>query len=219
MSVQFVQQKTGTSASGTSLVVTLDTAATVGNTLIATFSGDTGVPTGISGGGTWTQSKQQSVYNFAEIWVCPVDTGSVTQITFTLSGSCNSIANVSEYSGLQASPQDTTNGNSGVDTANITTGSVTPTVSPNLIVACGRVNTTIGTSPINSWNGLTEATVSGETLASAYLIQTSTTSASTGWTDGNSAFGWDAAISAFKGTAAAGPTTNAPAGLATGRVP
>jgi hypothetical protein len=197
-----IQQKANV-GTGSTLVVTLDAPCAVGNTLILCVSASNYLLSSISGGGTWTVARgyTSNVYNYIQYAV--VDTP-VTAVTITFSGveASGARANLSEWSGLSATPLDTVNNSTGSSTAP-TTASVTPTVASNLVTAFESAANVATAGPAGSWLGLT-STSQGWKDSYAYLIQSSATAASTSWTTATGA--WDSVIVAFKGGAAASLT-------------
>lgn len=209
-----VQQKTSTVTSGTMAAITLDSATTAGNLLVVCVTTRSATVSGISGGGTWTETKYQGGSVYAGIWSCP-NCSSTSSVTVTLSGdtSVDSCVSVQEYSGIEASPVDTTNSGSGT-AATMATGSVTPSQANNLVVGMAGVRGTLVSGPTGSFTALTSAiTATPYNLFAAYKVQTAADAASTSWTNNDVGFGWSAVIVAYKATAAT-PTWTTPANSA-----
>jgi hypothetical protein len=208
MAIAFVRQATAsfTGASGTSLAVTI-TAPTAGNALVLTLTGNA-FPriSSISGGGvTWAVLKASDFNNWnAEVWYGLDSSGSGTTVTITMGATGNAAVNVSEWSGIKtASAADTTNTNSATGTA-VTTGSVTPSAAPALVIGVTAHNDTASPSagPDGGFTALTQVIGSSMVNNSAYLIQTSAAAANPGWTLAGSVT-WEATAGVLLGVAVA----------------
>jgi PKD repeat protein len=199
--IAFVQQKTATYSSVSSVVATLGAAPHPGSALVL-FSANNSVNiTGISGGGvTWVRGASSSSHSVVEIWYGLNSSGSGTAVTVTYSNATGSGGvNVSEFSGvatsnaLDVAPAPTT----GTSTTPTTPAAVATTNSNDLILAAAA-DISVGTTtagPTNSFTALTEAANSNKIIP-AYRIVAATGSYSTGWTEPNG--GWDSAIVALK---------------------
>jgi hypothetical protein len=197
---QLIQQSANGVSAGLTLDVTLGASPAPGNSLIAIVSckGGTSI-TGITGGGvTWAQAAHIATNRTSDIWFGHGSSGSGTTVTVTVNSSTTSriLANVSEWSGLKNAGAESTNTSSGT-AQNTTTNSVTP-ASVNSVVVAGDSPASVVTyvsGPTNSFTRLTP-TSSTVVLESAYQIETSTGTYSTGhgWS-GSGLF--SAAIAAF----------------------
>lgn len=209
--IALVRQATGTAASGTSVSVTI-TAPTAGDMLILTLRSNplNSTVSAVSGGGcTWSSVIAGATNRVAAIWKCPNSSGSGTTITITLANATtNSIANVSEWSGMDSSG--TTDGTSTTSGANATPAStaISTTNANDLVVAVMGWGATSGavfnTGPNNSFTALT--TTSNVAFDAAYQIESSTGSYSTGYGVGGTGPVWDFEAAAFKASVVANTT-------------
>jgi len=108
-------------------------------------------------------------------------------------------------SGLNNAVPDATNSNTGVASSTVTTNSVTPATASNLVVAIGAwtVND-YSSGPTNGFTRLTQTGGGAVFQESAYLIQSSATAKSAGYTL-TAGINWAAAIAVF-GAPTSGPT-------------
>jgi hypothetical protein len=197
--IAFVQQKTATYSSVSSVVATLGAAPHPGSALVL-FSANNNVNiTGISGGGvTWMRGASSSSHSVVEIWYGLNSSGSGTAVTVTYTNATGSGGiNVSEFSGVATSnaldKAATASGNSTTPT----TPAVATTNSNDLILAAAA-DISVGATtagPTNSFTALTEAANSNKIIPS-YRIVALTGSYNTSWTEPSN--GWDAAIVALK---------------------
>ncbi len=210
--IGLVQQNSITPAANASSVTpTLTSGVTDGDALIlvvADESDNSAIVSSVSGGGvTWAKatSTGTSANGDAEIWygLDSSGTSGSTVITVTLNHSTNvQIADVSEWSGLATSGALDQSTNANNTTASISAGSVTPTVSGELIISDAYLlngNTTQPT-PTSGFASLTQ--MPGESGNyrgyGAYLVDGSSSSISTTWTEPGGAGAWSAAIATFK---------------------
>ena len=141
----------------TTQTFSLPSASTVGDTLILLVGDDhtnSATVSAVTGGGvtTWTKVTAHngaSGDGEAEIWYGQV-TSSASSVTVTLSGSTNwQLANVSEWSGLAASPVDTSTSTAGTATS-FTAGPITTTQAGDLLISNAWSSVTGFTTPQNS---------------------------------------------------------------------
>jgi len=194
-----VQTKSGSIASGTSLVITFDGTTVAGNTLVAMIQTGGASVSSVSGGGTWTETDASAVQAFCAIWSCPNATA-ITQVTVTISGSNTANGRIVELGGVLAASVDTFDAaGSGGGTATITTATITPSTPSNIVLALGASSCSYVSGSTGGWTDWPRIEANGLYTWTAYLVQTSATNASTSWVDSNSGFGWDTVIAAYKG--------------------
>ena len=211
--IAFVQQNSITPAANvTSVTPTLTSGVTAGDALILTIadqSSNSAIVSSVSGGGvTWVKatSTGTTANGDAEVWygLDSSGTSGSTAITVTLNHSTNvQIANVSEWSGVATTGALDKTNNANNTTASISAGSVTPTVSGELIISDAYLlngNATQPT-PTNGFTSLTQMPGGGGNYRgyAAYLVDGSTSSTSTTWTEPGGAGGsWAAAVATFE---------------------
>lgn len=135
-----------------------------------------------------------------EIWALPNGLGGTAGVFIDSSGTVGEIwANLTEWSGLNNAGAEATNTNSGLASSTVTTNSVTPASTRNLVIAVGGWTANDYVSgPTNSFTRMTPIGGTGTFQESAYLIQSSATARSTGWTL-SAGINWAAAIAVFGG--------------------
>ena len=179
--------------SGDTLVLLVADQSTGGATVNSVTGG--GVTTWQKAGGTGSTGNGDS-----EIWYGTVTASGQTNVTVNLSARTNfQLADLSEWSGLAATPLDKTNSANGSGTA-VTAGAVTPSVAGDLVISGAYVATGDGTQPApsNGFTSLTEVAGGGNFRGyPAYLIDGSTSAISTTWTAPGSG-SWSAAIASFE---------------------
>lgn len=205
-----VQQKTSSVAT-TSNTITLDTPYTAGNALIVCVSYSnataglgpnaiTAIATSPDGEDNLTQSSSGQGTSIAtDVWYFTNLTANAdTQaIIVTQDGTTRMSVNVSEWHGLTDAPPDDENTNSALASSTVTTNSVTPVSAHNLVIAAGGwVLNDYSSGPTNSFTRMTSVGAGTTWQESAYLIQTSTTAKSTGWSL-SAGINWAAAIAVF----------------------
>ncbi|MGO9855004.1 MAG: beta strand repeat-containing protein, partial [Acidimicrobiales bacterium] len=210
--ISFVQQNSITPAANASSVTpTLTSGVTAGDALVLTIadqSSNSAIVSSVSGGGvTWAKatSTGTTANGDAEIWygLNSSGTSGSTVITVTLNHSTNvQIANVSEWSGVATTGALDKTNNANNNTASISAGSVTPTVSGELIISDAYLlnGNTTQPAPSNGFTSLAQmpGTTGNYRGYAAYLVDGSTTSISTAWTEPGGAGSWAAAIATFK---------------------
>jgi hypothetical protein len=133
MAISLVQFKTGTSASAT-VSWSFDSATTTGNLIVGVISSDDYTGTPDSG---WTESSEMGLlgYHGAYLW-WRVSTGETSPQSYSLNGAANSAWMLMEFSGVDATPYDASEGVN-VDTNGVTyaTPTITPTAGDRLLLA------------------------------------------------------------------------------------
>ena len=221
-----VQLKTASTGNGaaTTISVTMDTAPTNGNTLVAVIATRGTTAARVSAiaqtGATWTRAAQATNTNGTtiEIWYAPNVSGAAAAITVT-QASLRSAAVVIEYSGvLASSPLDQTANATGSSAAPVT-GTTPTTTQANELWICGigfiSSTPTLGTflNGFNSVSSMQSTNGTASNNAKVYALDdlaSATASASSGGTLSVSAQ-WAGAIATFKSLT---PTTLALAGSA-----
>lgn len=144
------------------------------------------------------QSLANGTGSASEIWsVMAVSAG--TDVHVNTADTTDLVINMSEWRGISSATAEAVNNNIG-NGATVTTLSVTPVSAQNLIVASGVWDLDVYLSgPTNGFSALLKVGVNSDVFQeSAYLLQSSATSKSTGW--GLSATrDWAAAVAAFGG--------------------
>ena len=131
--------------------------------------------------------------------------GTSTQCQVSGTNGTRVSANCSEWSGLTNAAPEATNTNTGLANATVTTNSVTPASANNLVIAMGGWTANdYSSGPTNSFTRMTQTGGGALFQEGAYLIQSSATAQSTGWTL-TAGINWAAAIAVF-GAPASGPT-------------
>lgn len=204
-----VQQKTATGADGSAgITATFDTPLVAGNSVIASISfvnvgapGFDNVPTLVGGGGAPLIITTGSTVTGVDTYIYYLHnvTGGETALSFSMDTPVRASVNVSEWRNLANLAPVDTDANSALASATVTTNSVTPTHSTNLIIAVGgwTANNYLS-GPINSFTRLTATGGGAAFQESAYLLQSSIAATSTGWTL-SVGVNWCAAIAAFDG--------------------
>ncbi len=214
--IAFVQQNSIAPAAGaTSVTPTLTNGVTAGDALIlviADQSSNNDIVGSVSGGGvTWAKatSTGSTANGDAEIWYGLNSSGSSgsTAITVNLSGTASQktnvqIADVSEWSNVATSGALDQFTNANNTTASISAGSVTPSVSGELVISDAYLlnGNTTQPAPTNGFTPLTQnAGGSGFYRGyAAYLVDGATSSISTTWTEPGGPGSWSAAIATFE---------------------
>lgn len=215
MAIALVRQNVNAATSGTSASLSLAASPAVGALVVITQIGNAGRISSVSGFGvtTWAVAKPSAFSQYAaDIWYGIVDGTPSASATATLDASTFRGISVSEWSGIDTSApllaqSDTDNAGSGTAAS---TGPITGGASPCLYVSVLAVSGgRTASSPTGSFTGLTVANA-GNVMRnySAYRIDTTAASATSGWTISGSGQ-WEMAIAAFKGAAAA-PVTVTP---------
>ena len=213
--IALVQQNSITpAAAATNVTPTLTSGVTAGDALVlvvADQSQHSDIVGSVSGGGvTWAKatSTGSTANGDAEIWygLNSSGTSGSTPITVNFSGTGNhqtnvQIADVSEWSNVATSSALDQSTNANNTTASISAGSVTPTVGGELIISDAYLlngNTTQPT-PTNGFTPLTQNPGPPNYRGyAAYLVDGTTSSISTTWTEPGGAGSWSAAIATFE---------------------
>ena len=210
--IDYVQQDSITpAANATTVTPTLPNGVTAGDALIlvvADESDSDSAVSSVSGGGvTWAlaeSSVADTNHGVSEIWYGLDSTGTSgsTAITVHLSAATNvQIADVSEWSGIASFDSAAVNNAKGTGTS-ICAGSVTPHEDNELLISDAYLLAGYTSQPAAS-NGFTELTQrpggSGYYRGyGAYLVDASSSSISTTWTQSGGTEYWSAAIAAFE---------------------
>ncbi len=137
-----------------------------------------------------------------EIWYIHNIAANQTGVTIDTDNEITMVLNASEWSGLNNAVPEATNTNTATASTTVTTNSVTPSSAANLIIGMGGWTANdYSSGPTNSFNRMTQTGVGAIFQESGYLIQSSATANSTGWTL-TAGINWAASIAAF-----GGPTT------------
>ena len=163
-----------------------------------------------SSGCTWSSAIASSSGNSrVEIWYCPNNSGGVTSVTFTMSGSERWIARVSEWSGVATtSPLNAQNATAGAFGTS-TTASVTAVGSGSLVIATSGWNwsSTTSAGPTNSFTTIGTNIHNGtvqRSLIGAYKVGVAAGAQSTGWTISGDV-DWGAVAASFTESGGAPP--------------
>lgn len=215
MAIALVQQKTAASTGAASASPTLDAPPAAGSLLVVTQIGNANRITAISGYGvtTWAVAKQAAFGNYAaDVWYGIVDATPSASGTITLGATTFLAISVSEWSGIDAAnpllAQSDADWSTGTSPA---TGPITASDSPCLYVSVLAVSGGVtASSPTGSFTGLTVANA-GSVMRnySAYRVDSTAASATSGWTLGSSVQ-WEMAVAAFKGAVASPAPSGVP---------
>jgi hypothetical protein len=187
---------------------------TTGNQIVVTSASDAAISSISISPGSGTFTKAVAVNTgagglFADIWECPNVTGGTTPTVTVVWALTPSFPNIVIYEfsgGNVAGTVDGTNTNQSATGTAVSTNSITPGTSGDLIVKVFTVNSTgNGTSQSGGWTELNPMTSGG---ISGYLVQ-SVAAAITGADTQTTTGAWCGAIAAFKPLA--GTTWNATA--------
>ncbi len=200
-----VIQQTPAGGSGT-LIATLSSNATVGNTLVVEtdINNPSGSVASLSGGGVtnWFKAAGASAVGGLEqeIWYGTVTTAGSNSITMTiLGGAVADAMSVTEVSGLAALPLDQAAGTLVTPSTTLAaTPSVTTTVANEIIFGFAQANSggmPQPATPSNSFTSLSMSSYNNE--EGAYRIVSSTGTYSTSWTNGGSDT-YETSIASFK---------------------
>lgn len=184
------------SAEGTSTLATVTAAFSVtptnGNLIVLRFAADDYNGTPNTG---WTQSTgmEQQTYHGGYLW-WKIASGGSNSFQYTIGSATNSSWTLEEWSGLEASPYDTSNGQSAVSSSgSYTTPSITPSAGDRLLLAALGSSNSSGdmSADLTGWtnsfagtacSGPASATGTRVNIGGAYLAVTAngSTSYSTG---------------------------------------
>lgn len=196
-----VQQiATGGSDAGDSVAVNLTAPSVAGNALIVCIShvSTTSINSVTTIGSVpLAQAVIKSGTGIVtEIWIA-TNVASDDGVTVSATATGQLQINLSEWSGLNSAGAEATNTNSGVASTAVTTNSVTPVSTHNLVIASGGwTANNYSSGPTNSFTRMTPIGGATSFQESAYLIQTAATSKSTGWTL-SAGINWAAAVAVF----------------------
>jgi hypothetical protein len=219
MAIALVQSNSGTSASAT-VNPSFSVAPSNGNLVVLCFASDDYNGTPNTG---WTQSSEmeQQVNHGGYIW-WRISTGANPPGSYTIGSATNSAWIMMEFSGVDASPYDVSEGQSAnfPGSANYSTPSATPTSGNRLLVAMIGAGTSSGSMAgftTSGWtNSFTKVTDSGsagagtnDAVSTAYRLVTAngSTAYSTTATWSSGPQSSSGLIIAFKEAAAGGGTT------------
>lgn len=200
-----VQQKTATAADGSAgVTATFDAPLTANSMIIAEISY---VSTAVindplaldDGAGTLSLAARSAGSGvISEIYY--LFFGGVenpTLLSFSADLPVRASVNVQEWHGLLDAAPDDTDTNSATASTTVTTNSVTPATAHSLTVATyASVLNSFASGPINSYTALTATGGTGAFQREAYLVQSSASATSTGWTI--SIDNWAACIAVFR---------------------
>lgn len=195
-----VQQKTGTFTGG-ALTVTFNTPLTAGSYVVALISllGASDISDSSCSISTLQLDASATIAGTGLSSQIRISNGIVdggeTAVVFTLGhgGTGVLVMNVQEWSGF-ASAAANSNTNSDALSSTVTTNDVTPTFDSNVMFAVGAwTANSYSTGPTNGFTRLTPINGAGIYQEGAYLIQSSATNQSTGWTL-TGGVSWTAAI-------------------------
>lgn len=191
MAATLVQSAEGTSTLAT-VTASFPSTPTNGNLIVLRFAADDYNGTPNTG---WTQSTgmEQQTYHGGYLW-WKIASGGSNSFQYTIGSATNSSWTLEEWSGLEASPYDTSNGQSAVSSSgSYTTPSITPSAGDRLLLAALGSSNSSGdmSADLTGWtNSFTGSICSGPASASgtrdniggAYLAVTAngSTSYSTG---------------------------------------
>mgnify|MGYP001267600665 CR=1 FL=1 len=191
MAATRVQSAEGTSTLAT-VTASFPSTPTDGNLIVLRFAADDYNGTPNTG---WTQSTgmEQQTYHGGYLW-WKIASGGSNSFQYTIGSATNSSWTLEEWSGLEASPYDTSNGQSAVSSSgSYTTPSITPSAGDRLLLAALGSSNSSGdmSADLTGWtNSFTGSICSGPASASgtrdniggAYLAVTAngSTSYSTG---------------------------------------
>lgn len=184
------------SAEGTSTLATVTASfpstPTNGNLIVLRFAADDYNGTPDAG---WTQSTgmEQQTYHGGYLW-WKIASGGSNSFQYTIGSATNSSWTLEEWSGLEASPYDTSNGQSAVSgSGSYTTPSITPSAGDRLLLAALGSSNSSGdmSADLTGWtnsfagtacSGPASATGTRDNIGGAYLAVTAngSTSYSTG---------------------------------------
>lgn len=180
-----VQQKTG-SITDKTFQFDFDTNVTAGNAIIICISYlNTQTVSSISlGDNALAQEVLSDGTGIATaIWVLTNAVNTGTTVIFSMSDTTDVVINMSEWSGLNDTGAEDVNSGVGVLSSTVSTGSVTPVSTNNLVIGAGAWTADdYSTGPTNSFTRMTQVGSGATTFQeSAYRIQTTATARSTGW--------------------------------------
>jgi hypothetical protein len=209
-----VQQKVAASVTNSTTVsVVFTNPVTAGSSVCACIGRNStiGIISVImDGGGAETMTQAGTVASATltklSIFYVHAVAGGETGFTVTYGSTNRTAVNGQEWTGLTNATPEAFNKGTAVADANPATGSVTPVSANNLLIGCG--NWTLNDYSTGPTNGFTRLTPDGNTAAfleSAYLVQSSATTNSTGWTL-SAGINWAAGIAVF-GAPTTGPTS------------
>lgn len=167
MAASLVQSNSGAvSTATTGITPTLAAPAGAGNLLIVEAAAGSVVGAGNRPSGYTQSTGMGQVTNLAHYLWWKVATGGEDDAPFTLDASATCTWVMKEYSGLDSSPYDTSDGNTGAGTGTHTTPAITPTAGDRLLVASiGGINS-VNVDTLGSWtNSFTEREDDATTLA------------------------------------------------------
>ena len=191
MAATLVQSAEGTSTLAT-VTASFPSTPTNGNLIILRFAADDYNGTPNTG---WTQSTgmEQQTYHGGYLW-WKIASGGSNSFQYTIGSATNSSWTLEEWSGLEASPYDTSNGQSAVSSSgSYTTPSITPSAGDRLLLAAIGSSNSSGdmSADLTGWtnsftgtacSGPASATGTRDNIGGAYLAVTAngSTSYSTG---------------------------------------
>lgn len=167
MAATLVQSAEGTSTLAT-VTASFPSTPTNGNLIVLRFAADDYNGTPNTG---WTQSTgmEQQTYHGGYLW-WKIASGGSNSFQYTIGSATNSSWTLEEWSGLEASPYDTSNGQSAVSSSgSYTTPSITPSAGDRLLLAALGSSNSSGdmSADLTGWtNSFTGSICSGPVSAS-----------------------------------------------------
>lgn len=207
-----VQQAVATDGIGGQALGTLPTLPIAGNTYIAIVTHasttTTDSVTGDDGDTPLSLVTSSTVAGVTtEIWWANNIEGDAQPFTAILVGVGTISINLSEWGNIKTASAQAVNGNTGLASSTVTTGSVASTSNSSLVIAAGGwVDDDYLSGPINGFTRMTQTGSAAVFQEGAYLINSGGVAKSSGWTL-TTGINWAAAIAVFGGT----PATNAQA--------
>jgi hypothetical protein len=162
MAIAFVKSAKGTSASAT-VSWGFGSATTSGNLIVGAFAADDYNGSPDSG---WTQSTgmEQQTFHGGYVW-WRISTGETSPQAYTIGSATNSAWMLAEFSGVDGTPYDVSNGQSeGNGGSQYTTPAITPTTGGRVLVAMigGSLTDDLSVQSVGTWiNSFTSIDSSG----------------------------------------------------------
>jgi hypothetical protein len=193
----FTQYKAGSSLTA-SLDLVFDAMPITGHTLVVIGMSTSTNILSVSGGGvtTWSVRRSGGTTFGVDVYSGIVGAGPSQTVTITHSGAVQQSGIVLEYPGTLT--YDVGN-NTAATSTTISSSSVTPGFTNEVVIAAGGVGAAISAGPTGGFTTLGVVNTGGGALANvgfAFLVETTAVAASTTWTTTSNP--WDGIIAAFK---------------------
>lgn len=214
MSKALIQSAAGSVTSGTIITVTMSAVPTPGNALLLATANNGGTVVSVTQTNvTWTVGRAGGSTEDIELWVGTVSTSPGSVITIT-QPTARGVAIVEEWSGLASSSLVDQTAQASGSGVTISSGSITPSVSSDLIFGASIAFGSPG-APSGGYTAdpLSPALSASFALSVGWLDQTAAAGTSTTWTIGSTT--WDGIIMSIK----AGASTSSGGGGTTGSTP